>query len=201
MPTADFFARLGVLVIKNFLEVDLCRRICAEARESPGGPAWVVNQAEERVDESVRRTRQVKVSRETSTLVKNRLLAIEPQVESHFHLTLSDCEKPVFLVYREGDFFVTHQDSDKENQYFEVYRNRRVSAVVFLNGESADPGPESYTGGSLTLYGLIDQPQWKTRGFPVVGEPGLLIAFRSDVIHEVTPVTRGERFTAVTWYN
>jgi SM-20-related protein len=34
-----------------------------------------------------------------------------------------------------------------------------------------------------------------------VGEPGLLVAFRSDTVHEVLPVTHGERFTVVSWFN
>ena len=29
---------------------------------------------------------------------------------------------------------------------------------------------------------------------------GTLVAFRAEKTHEVTAVTRGERFTVVTWY-
>jgi SM-20-related protein len=79
-------------------------------------------------------------------------------------------------------------------------RERQVSAVIFLNSAAEARGPESYSGGALTFYGLIDGPCWRGYGFPLVGEQGLLIAFRSDVLHEVTVVTRGERYSIVTWF-
>jgi predicted 2-oxoglutarate/Fe(II)-dependent dioxygenase YbiX len=28
----------------------------------------------------------------------------------------------------------------------------------------------------------------------------MLVAFRSDVLHQVSPVTKGERFTIVSWF-
>jgi SM-20-related protein len=34
----------------------------------------------------------------------------------------------------------------------------------------------------------------------VQGETGALIAFPSEMLHEVTPITRGERFTIVSWF-
>jgi predicted 2-oxoglutarate/Fe(II)-dependent dioxygenase YbiX len=37
-------------------------------------------------------------------------------------------------------------------------------------------------------------------GLPVTGEAGSLIAFPSDMVHEVTPVSRGERYTVVSWF-
>jgi predicted 2-oxoglutarate/Fe(II)-dependent dioxygenase YbiX len=34
----------------------------------------------------------------------------------------------------------------------------------------------------------------------MVGEPGMLIAFRAETTHEITPVTHGERYSIVSWY-
>jgi SM-20-related protein len=34
----------------------------------------------------------------------------------------------------------------------------------------------------------------------VSGKPGILVAFRSETTHEVTPVTHGERLSIVSWY-
>jgi SM-20-related protein len=47
---------------------------------------------------------------------------------------------------------------------------------------------------------LVRDPRWQSVGFGVEGEEGLLIAFRSDLLHEVTPVTHGERYTLVSWF-
>jgi predicted 2-oxoglutarate/Fe(II)-dependent dioxygenase YbiX len=75
-----------------------------------------------------------------------------------------------------------------------------VSAVIFLNSAADAREPLSYGGGALTLYGLIDDLAWRGYGFPLVGEQGLLIAFRSYVLHEVTVVTGDERYSIVTWF-
>ena len=79
-------------------------------------------------------------------------------------------------------------------------QQRQVSVVLFLNSESEIPNPDAYAGGSLTLYGLLQEPLWEKYGFSLKGETGLLVAFRSDVFHEVIPVTEGERFTVVSWF-
>ena len=77
-------------------------------------------------------------------------------------------------------------------------RFRRVSAVIFLNRQSEGPLPGSYAGGSLMLHGPYTGPELRV-AMPAL--PGSLIAFRSETTHEVTPVTRGERFTIVSWYH
>jgi SM-20-related protein len=74
-----------------------------------------------------------------------------------------------------------------------------VSIVVFLNGEGDPADDQSYTGGSLTFYGLMRDARADDRGFPVTGEAGLLVAFPSQLVHSVTPVTCGMRFTIVSW--
>jgi predicted 2-oxoglutarate/Fe(II)-dependent dioxygenase YbiX len=75
-----------------------------------------------------------------------------------------------------------------------------VSIVIFLSRESAQPVPGAYCGGSLVFHDDDADPRQKSRGFPLIGEPGLLVAFRSDTTHEVTPVTYGERYSIVCWY-
>ena len=91
-------------------------------------------------------------------------------------------------------------DSNSSPTACEYQLNRRVSLVLFLNGESSAAELNGYAGGSLTFYGLLKQPPWEKCGFNIQGETGLLVAFASDVYHEVTPVTEGMRFTMVTWF-
>ena len=97
-------------------------------------------------------------------------------------------------MYRPGDFYRPHRDrAARAGDFVEGARSRRVSVVLFLN--------DGYSGGALTLYGLVDDPKWRAYGFPIAPAPGLLIAFASDLVHEVTPVTAGERCTAVSWFH
>ena len=121
-----------------------------------------------------------------------------PEIEKHFGVTLLDCESPDYLIYHPGDFFKPHVDGGPESS--DRIRDRRVSVVIFLNRQCAEPAEDSYGEGHLTFYGLLDGPQWEKCAFPLNPEPGLLIAFPSDKWHEVKPVSHGRRFTVVTWF-
>lgn len=202
MPNADFFTRFGIFVDKGFFEPELCSKIQSEMQSTPSTPSTVVEKQgpDDAVDEKTRRTKSAKVSSPTVSLVEERLLALKPALERHFDATLSGCQKPQFLIYREGDFFRAHPDNSTDPDAPEFVKERQVSAVIFLNNESEDSAPGSYGGGSLTLYGLMGDPRRENLGFPLQGEAGLLVAFHPGILHEVTPVTHGERYTVVSWF-
>lgn len=196
MPTADFFAKFGLFVIRNFLDSQMCEAMREEVCSTRTTQAYIIRDGIEMVDRGSRNTKSVKISKATRTVVKERLLQVKPQVEKHFNVDLSDCEEPSFLLYRKGDFFRPHRDKHEEGST----TNRQVSVIVFLNGEGHTGKSQSYAGGQLTLFGLVDDERWKDYGFPLVGEEGLLIAFPSETVHEVKSVTGGERQTIVSWY-
>jgi SM-20-related protein len=200
MPAAEFFRSLGLFVVKDFFDGAWCERLRLEAASASKSHATVVRKSLERLDEGMRKTKWAGVSAPTRSAVKVRLLDVKPRLERHFNVTLGDCEEPQFLAYKAGDFFRLHRDNADDPDAFAYVTERQVSTVIFLNSGAAAQGPQSYGGGALTFYGLIDDPRWKSCGFPLVGEQGLLIAFRSDVLHEVTVITGGERYSIVTWF-
>ena len=61
-----------------------------------------------------------------------------------------------------------------------------LSATIFLND------PATYEGGAL-------RTQLGTRDMRFKGEPGSAIVYPSDMLHEVEPVTKGERMVAITF--
>jgi PKHD-type hydroxylase len=61
-----------------------------------------------------------------------------------------------------------------------------LSCTIFLN----DPG--SYDGGALTIHLGSRKVSFKL-------EPGNAVVYPSDMLHEVEPVTRGERLVAITF--
>jgi len=201
MPTSSFFAALGLFVAKDFFDAELCARIRSALRLAAGRQATVHKKGISVIDEKARRATRVEVDAPTMSCVEERLQGLTPALERHFNLVLTGCETPQFLVYREGDFFLPHQDRGRGPDAPQYLRDRRVSTVVFLNGQAEEPGPDAYCGGSLKLYGLIDEPLWKACGFPLIGEAGLLVAFRSDVLHEVEAVIHGERHSIVSWFS
>ena len=201
---AEFFTRFGLYAEREFLSPEVCVSLRDEMRAATGTPATVADGQEgDAIDEAYRRTKQAEVSSTTVARIREGLLEAVPGLAKHFGRGLVGMQAPQFLLYREGDFFRAHPDDSKEPEAPDFVRQRSVSAVVFLNG--ATPGePAGYSGGSLTFYGLMDDSvsgeSGESIGLPLAGETGLLIAFPSHLVHSVSPVTAGERYTLVTWY-
>jgi predicted 2-oxoglutarate/Fe(II)-dependent dioxygenase YbiX len=130
--------------------------------------------------------------------VKQRLLGIVTELETHFATPLAGCETPEFLIYDAGAFFAVHRDTGPGDP--SEIRRRLVSAIVFLNVPSSEPSGDGYGGGTLRFHGLLDGPRWAACPLSFEPDPGMLVAFRSDALHEVQPVTFGRRLTIVTWF-
>jgi SM-20-related protein len=186
-----------LFVIKDFLEPLVCERIFDEMSAAEGRSSIVYgSSASGVVDEATRTSLRLTVSSEIVALITSRLLNSLDDVAKHFDVQLSECEDPQFLRYETGAFFVAHQDGNTGLLRLDTER-RLVSIVIFLSRESESPQPESNThcGGSLVFTNLRDSSK-----FHLSGEPGTLLAFRSETTHEVTPVTHGQRYSIVSWY-
>jgi predicted 2-oxoglutarate/Fe(II)-dependent dioxygenase YbiX len=197
MPTADFFCKLGLFAIEGFFDRDLCSQLCADVRA--GIPSiGLVGSA--KVDRQIRRVNHVKVNDVSTALVRTRLIDVKPDLERHFDTVLTDCQGPQFLHYVTGDFYQYHRDRRSDQNVSATTKHRRISAVIFLNGTSAEPRDSMYGGGALTFYDLLDDPVGRSLGFPLEANEGLLIAFRADVPHSVATVTHGDRYTIASWF-
>lgn len=184
-----------LFAVEQFLEPSLLDAIVAEVKTAPGSAATVYGSTVSgTVDELARRTFRLKPSNETVALVIQKLLLLKDAIEKRFSVILTECEEPQFLRYREGDFFVAHQDGNTGLLRLPTEK-RLISTVIFLNRESESPEAGDYCGGSLVFSDLFRQR------FRVSPEPGMLLAFRSETTHEVTPVTHGERYSIASWYS
>jgi SM-20-related protein len=200
MPAPGFFRNLGLFVRSDIFDAAARSRIQREMCAAESEKARIVGKEPEGVlDESIRKvifSRHLEKS--TKVMVRDYIKALKPSLEEHFRVPLEDMEKPAFLRYREGAFYKPHRDAHPGDP--PDMSRRRISVVIFLNATSKEPAANCYGGGSLTFYGLMDGPAWEKCAFSLEAEPGLLIAFRSETLHEVQPVTFGERFTIVTWF-
>lgn len=201
MITPDILRRFGLFVVESFLGARECRDLCEKMRAGRAGKATVFKKVDYVYDENVRRTKTARVGEGERLLVASRLRAIMPDAARHFGLHLSDTEEPQFLIYQPGDFFRLHRDRGPDETAPAHTRRRAVSLVLMLNDASAEPRAGAYGGGSLVLYGLGKDERLARVGFPVRGAAGLLVAFNSELPHEVTPVAHGERFAVVGWFN
>ena len=143
----------------------------------------------------LKRTR-ISVPPETASRIEPLFVYIIPALERRFGVTLTHFEAPQFLRYQTGDFFVAHQDGNTPLIHDDS-RFRKVSAVLFLSRHSETPAPDTYGGGEFVLHGPWGGPNLR---LPLTPRPGTFIAFRAETTHEVTPVTHGDRFTAVSWF-
>jgi predicted 2-oxoglutarate/Fe(II)-dependent dioxygenase YbiX len=189
--------KLGIFVREGFLEPELCASLRREIAATPGDPT-TVNAADAPEEQRKRRLKTVMLSDRDALDIKGRLVELRPELEEHFGLELSTVRTPHALSYREGDFLQAHHDRSETAQEAWV-RERKVSVVMFVNGASEDARPGTFSGGDLVFYGLLGGDD-AAFGLPVPAKEGLLVAFASDVLHEVKRVTGGERHSVVAWY-
>src|SRR5215218_3967960 len=187
MPQPDFFARFGLFVKREFLDPATRADIRREMEAASGFSATISTRGEtptDELDEDYRRTKMAEVSDATERLVEERLNGLRPELQQHFSVELTSLQPPQFLFYKEGDFFRPHPDNASGPDAAEAVKARRVSLVIFLNGEGSESDPDSYGGGALTFYGLLGaDPRGESIAFPMTGVGGLLVAFPSDLIH------------------
>ena len=192
---AEPLAWPNLFTVKQFLEPGVCREIVAEMSAAQSDAATVYGRTTSgAVEQNIRKTLRLRPSVATIESIVRRLLVLKDSIEKHFAVALSECEDPQFLRYREGDFFVAHQDGNTGMMQLDTER-RLVSTVLFLSRESDAPEAGAHCGGSLLFS------DYRTGSkFHMIGEPGMLVAFRAETTHEITPVTYGERYSIVSWY-
>jgi predicted 2-oxoglutarate/Fe(II)-dependent dioxygenase YbiX len=161
--------------------------------------ATVRTGGEDQVVRRLRRTRRVAVGDDLTELARRRLTELRPRLEARFAVGLGACETPQFLRYRQGDRFAAHQDSsvDPEDR---AAAPRRVSAVLMLGSEGG-AGDRRRRSGALTFFDTSATTTWQTCRVPVEAPAGSVIAFPSDLVHEVSPVRSGIRLSVVTWFH
>jgi SM-20-related protein len=188
---------IDVLEIRDFLSPADCQALRDELRQAGGRPAALLGQeGSGKVHPQVRKVTRSRVPFSTCERLTRLFMERRDRLERHFGIPLGSCEEPQFLRYETGDFFVAHQDGNTPLIY-DQSRFRKISVVLFLSAQSDEPVPETYGGGSLVLHGHYSGPSLQQ---PVIASPGTLVAFHAETTHEVTPVTHGERFTIVSWF-
>lgn len=202
MPDYPFFARRGLFVRPAFLPPPAGARLIALAARGSYHPAGVAHLEERKVDPAVRSTGVAEAGDALVELLTGTLSPALAEIEAWHGSPLRIVGGPDLLRYLPGDHYLPHRDRGDHGAEPSEMRARRVSLVLFLNGQSAGPRECSacgFGGGELVFFGLAPGAAWTRVGFPLRGETGLLVAFPSELVHEVRPVEWGERYTVVCW--
>jgi predicted 2-oxoglutarate/Fe(II)-dependent dioxygenase YbiX len=199
MDISRLIAWYDLRLTPNFLDDFTCRQLIQEADASSADAASVYGQSDGgQVNDRVRKAKRLKMAATTTELVKQKLIEHQKTIEEQFSIPLNNCEEPQFLRYDVGDFFVAHQDGNTGLVRLTSDAERRVSTIILLNPQSETPLSDTYSGGSLKFSDYRAEPQYGEFELPI--EAGTLVAFRSELTHEVTPITHGHRYSIVSWY-
>ncbi len=174
----------------HFLSPDECQFVRQAMDTGTFEPAGVLSDGVE-LRPQVRNAALVEPSDAVIRMIEARLESILQPIGGSLRMTLGRREGPGFIRYPDGGYYRIHRDRGADPDWPDAAR-RAASVVIFLNSSGRASGGD-FDGGVLRLFspdGEVD----------VVPEAGLLVAFRSDVAHEVTRVHGGTRDSIVDWF-
>jgi len=155
----------------------------AQKTNKTGETSWIV-------DKKIRDTQIVPAGPlfpKIENLLRN---AVREVINPFYQIEVSSSEIPQILSYGAGGHYLPHVDGESiwvtptQEKIWKKSTDRDLSIVLFLNDE--------FEGGDFIF------PELKVRVRP---EPGMMVCFPSNhhYLHGVEPVTKGKRYSIVTW--
>ena len=189
----DLFSFLGVCVKESFFDKAFCDFLVNEVKSAKKNKAFVSRKGKALIDEEFRNTYKVKMPKNIQQDVVQKIKTeLQPKLEQFFKTEFSNIQPLEILYYDKGHFFAAHKD------VIPTKNKRKVSVVIFLNQQSKNEEELDYGGGNLCLYGLrANAPKQR---LVIPSQKGLMVAFKSNTLHEVTPVKWGNRCSLVIWF-
>lgn len=177
-----------VLIIPNVLDVDFCRSLIELYHANGGTPSGFMREVNGKtvgiLDDGFKRRRDFMIEdpiwqRKISNFIIRR---VAPEVKKAFHFSITRFERYSVACYEaeNGGFFKAHRDNTTKGT-----AHRRFAMTLNLNtGE--------YAGGYLRF------PEYSPHGYKP--ETGDAVIFSCSLLHEVTPVTHGQRFALLSFF-
>lgn len=178
-----------IVVFENVITHALCDAILEEFNDEEEWQKTVVGYGN--VDEKIRSAETIVISYphviEKNVKIRQKLdkyvfastgLVIKKYNEKFSHCKIEEDSGYELLRYKEGQFYTQHTDSFKA-------RPRAVSCSFALN--------DDYEGGE---WGFFD------REMVIKAPKGSAVLFPSNFMypHEIMPVTKGTRYSVITWF-
>lgn len=191
---ADVLREAGALAVPAALDRAGCARLIAEMQAMTAAETRPIS------PETMRRERDPDFVRSQTLLptasahaAVSRVIADQLPGLAHFFGRALELNRELhFLIYGPGGFIRPHCDVLEGEHVLEKIRERVVVFTLFLNGADG-PGEDTFTGGDFVLH-----PSAEHRVvIPCV--PGMLVAFRAEVVHSVREVTGGSRYAVTGW--
>lgn len=158
-------------------EVDECRKVAQRATFAHGRISNPHNQAKDN-----EQLHEPAAYQESAKLLHSALMRTEDFINFAFPVAMAP---PMITRYQPGHKYGAHADTAFLRLPGGTLRSD-LSCTVFLSD------PDSYEGGALCINLGDADLQFKL-------PPGSAIVYPSDTLHEVEPVTDGERLVAITF--
>lgn len=183
----------GILVIKNFLDSEVCQAIKDYSDATMGRKLEVVDNELSTKEKTVtkvsdhRITEYVKIDGIADRLLPLFIHVHARYLEPFYNVNFEWFERPQILRYTAGGKYGQHADSehlDKSTNTWVRAQDRDYSTLTYLN--------DDYGGGEI-LFNNFD--------FKIKPTTGMLVAFPSDhrYLHTALPTTSGVRYVIVSW--
>lgn len=179
----------GYAIWHAVLSRDICARTVAAMELAEAQPGRVLRHGAQRHDAAMRACTEHALAPEDARPVAEAFRCVARLVHNGAPAHL---DGPRFCRYGGGGHFRAHRDRSHDSADSHAVRTRRVSLVCLLN----DDAP-AFDGGALVLY--LPESGGRFRPFNAPLSAGSVIAFSSELLHEVRPVRQGTRYSAVAW--
>ena len=185
---------MRIFITERAMDEATCRRVRSAMDAGVPEPTEVLEEGMA-VREDARQASHIEVPQAILDLVEGCLDAQRDAIGAFFRRRIRSREGVSLLRYEPGGFYGPHVDRAVVSTWPEA-AERAVTVVLFLDS-SRDRAPDgAFSGGLLRLFpvgpGAVP--------VEIAAVQGTLVAFPSDMVHEVTPVMSGRRDTAVDWF-
>jgi len=171
---------------ENFLSLSQCQKLMRYLETGQPTESELAGNYDDNVlNKEVRDNKEVIINNEQ---LKNKLkMVFELSNQSIYNYDIQEMEKVKILRYGNGGKYKWHTDTGAKET-----STRKLTAVIQLSDETM------YEGGDLE-FGITDDSGKKNYTAP--RKRGSIIIFPAFLSHRVTPITKGRRYSLITWMN
>lgn len=190
----------------HFLSLEHCAELIDQAKYATTHSTSISAQGTTKVMENIRRTSKVEMPDHLVEPIERKLQNLMPTLQDYFGTEINEFQPIQVLRYQPGAFYRVHKDNGnlriKEvgEAVPPAIANRKLTVVLFLNGQDDSGVQESFAGGELVLHSKTSLDDSVDSLLPISVTPGSLVAFPSSTLHEVMPVHSGIRYSIVSWF-
>ena len=171
---------------EDFLSLSQCQKLMRYLETGEPTESELAGNYDDNVlNKEVRDNKEVIINNEK---LNNKLkMVFELSNHSIYNYDIQEMEKVKILRYENGGKYKWHTDTGAKET-----STRKLTAVIQLSDETM------YEGGDLE-FGITDDSGKKNYTAPRTR--GSIIIFPSFLSHRVTPITKGRRYSLITWMN